>query len=81
MDLKYDLLKHPNVALTADGGKAAYRHGQVRDSVATISLAPLMLKAEAGTTMEESGASYELLAEADLEEEQIQRGEQNETFI
>ena len=81
MDLKYDLLKHPNVALTADGGAAVYRHGQVRDTVASISLAPLMLKAEAGTTMEESGASYELLAEADLEDEQKQRGEQNETFI
>ena len=27
MDEKYDLLKHPNIALTADGGAEPYEHG------------------------------------------------------
>lgn len=29
MDDKYDILKHPNVGMTADGGKPPYRHGIV----------------------------------------------------
>ena len=27
-DEKYDILKHPNIALTTDGGAPAYIHGQ-----------------------------------------------------
>ncbi len=27
IDLKYDLARHPNIALTADGGAAPYIHG------------------------------------------------------
>ena len=38
MDLKYDILKHPNVALTADGKADAYRHGEARDAVASIQI-------------------------------------------
>ena len=29
IDLKYDILKHPNVALTADGKAKPYKHGEV----------------------------------------------------
>jgi type IV secretion system protein VirD4 len=29
MDFKYDILKHPNVAFTADGKAGVYRHGEV----------------------------------------------------
>ena len=29
MDFKYDILKHPNVALTTDGKASAYKHGEV----------------------------------------------------
>lgn len=36
MDLKYDILKHPNVALTTDGKAPAYRHGEVTQAVASI---------------------------------------------
>lgn len=36
MDLKYDLLKHPNVRLTADGGREPYVHG--KDSGSFLSL-------------------------------------------
>lgn len=39
MDLKYDILKHENIKGTADGGKEAYKHGEVTQAVATISLA------------------------------------------
>jgi len=35
-DLKYDLLKHPNIKHTTDGGKEAYRHGEVKNDIASI---------------------------------------------
>ena len=36
LDFKYDILKHPNVALTADGKAGVYQHGAVRSDIATI---------------------------------------------
>ena len=36
LDFKYDILKHPNVALTADGKAGVYEHGEVKSDVATI---------------------------------------------
>lgn len=32
MDLKYDILKHPNVALTTDGKGKQYIHGSIENS-------------------------------------------------
>ena len=37
-DLKYNILKHPNVALTTDGKAAAYQHGTDPLSVAAVSI-------------------------------------------
>ena len=37
-DLKYNILKHPNVALTTDGNAEAYQHGTDPLSVATVSI-------------------------------------------
>ena len=36
MDLKYDLLKHPNIKDTVDGGEKAYRHGEAGSAVMDI---------------------------------------------
>ena len=38
LDLKYDLLRHRNAALTADGGAEPYAHGDDLASVASVSL-------------------------------------------
>ena len=38
MDLKYDILRHPNIALTVDGGAPPYRHGEDLISIASVSL-------------------------------------------
>ena len=38
IDTKYDILKHPNITLTADGNVKNYRHGVVRDDVASIAI-------------------------------------------
>ena len=35
-DLKYDILKHPNVALTADGKAKPYVHGKTNNAIATV---------------------------------------------
>lgn len=36
IDRKYDILKHPRIHLTPDGGAKEYHHGQVTHSIATI---------------------------------------------
>lgn len=38
IDLKYDILKHPNVKYTTDGQAKSYIHGSIEKAVATISL-------------------------------------------
>lgn len=68
-DLKYELLKHPNIALTEDGGAEPYIHGTSESAVGTILLDEELLDAakdDAGA-LPETG-KYELLSEADVEE-------------
>lgn len=38
LDLKYDVLKHPNVNLSADGIGKVFIHGEITEDIATISL-------------------------------------------
>jgi len=38
MDLKYDVLKHPNVELSGDGKARPYTHGDDSESIASINL-------------------------------------------
>ncbi|MEE1057463.1 MAG: type IV secretory system conjugative DNA transfer family protein [Acutalibacteraceae bacterium] len=64
-DFKYDILKHPNVALTTDGSSKPYLHGEVNDDVATIQL--LNIDAEKIADMDVSDTDYELLSNEELE--------------
>ncbi len=65
LDLKYDILKHPNVVLTADGKAGAYRHGEVKSDVAAIELLSFdKYKAPETQTAE---TNYELLSDEDFE--------------
>lgn len=41
IDLKYDILKHPNVKKTTDGTEKAYIHGGVESSTASIIFEPI----------------------------------------
>lgn len=61
MDLKYDIMKHPNVALTADGSAGVYSHGEVRDDVATIEVK--WIDPKTVPDMEVSETTYELLSD------------------
>ena len=65
MDEKYDILKHPNIALTEDGGAAPYEHGGTENAVATLSFAGV--SAETLFEPNEPIPDYELLSDEDIE--------------
>ena len=65
MDEKYDILKHPNVSLTTDGGAAPYEHGGTENAVATLSFAGAA--AETVSAPNEPIPDYELLSDEDIE--------------
>ena len=65
LDFKYDILKHPNVALTADGKAGVYRHGEVKSDVATIELFSFDKNKAPETEVTET--NYELLSDEDFE--------------
>lgn len=82
MDTKYDLHRHPNVKLTADGGQSAYLHGETPLSKATVGLQDVL---DAGQNAERAelealAERYELLTETEVEElfENTERKNKNE---
>ena len=74
MDEKYDILKHPNIALTADGKAPPYEHGSAPLAAASISLIGVKTESEnqqkpdASPEPDTAEAEYELLTEEDFEE-------------
>ncbi len=66
MDRKYDILKHPNVKLTTDGGAEPYRHGEDARSIASIQLDPDLLSQAAELDADQH--HFLLLTEEELEE-------------
>ena len=66
MDFKYDILKHPNVKLTTDGGQPPYIHGEPVQAVATLVFDGNV--PENAITLKPVSTSYELLSDEDLEE-------------
>lgn len=68
MDFKYDILKHPNVAYTADGKAGVYRHGEVTSAISTISALDLDPRKIPKTELQET--NYEILSDEDFETNQ-----------
>ena len=69
-DLKYDLMKHPNIRWTSDGGFAEYEHGSAADarlSLWLVRLDPNEQYADASLNAETAG--YVLMSEEDIEKE------------
>ena len=66
MDFKYDILKHPNVKLTVDGGQPPYIHGEPMQAVATIVFDSDI--PDNAVSVKTVSTSYELLSDEDLEE-------------
>jgi type IV secretion system protein VirD4 len=77
MDEKYDLLKHPNVAFTTDGGAPPYEHGKDTRSVGFFRLDEAALK-NAAEPEWLGEAEFELLSEEELYEEIEQEEQQHE---
>lgn len=64
LDNKYDVLHHPNVGQTTDGGQPPFEHGTDQLSIASITLDPaLMVDAEEF----EAGKHYEILTDEEIE--------------
>ena len=65
-DFKYDILKHPNVRYTTDGGVPAFKHGEDTRSFATVTFSPELIKQAA--EMEVDDHNFVLFCEEELEE-------------
>lgn len=70
-DLKYDILKHPNVVFTTDGKGEAYVHGKTDKAIASIVVLDEDIEEnEIDTSFEKQELleNYEILSEEELEE-------------
>lgn len=81
-DEKYNLLKHPNIHLTTDGGMLPYEHGRVDHAVASMSLVPYSPDMVIGEMEISEETTCELWSEEDLEayfekQKEIYLNEQN----
>ena len=78
MDEKYDLLKHPNIKYTTDGGAPVYSHGGTENAVADMTIGRLTPGDLAN--IQEPETLYELLSDEDMENIfQFKEDTQNET--
>jgi len=66
MDFKFDILKHPNLSMTADGKIPSYMHGEPTQAVATIVFDRNI--PENAVVFKTVSTPYELLSDEDLEE-------------
>ena len=64
-DDKYDIVRHPNAALTPDGSGKPYLHGGTENAVATLSL--IGIPAYEIPDMGETETDYDLLSDEDIE--------------
>lgn len=67
MDLKYDILKHPNIKFSADGGAEPYEHARQNYSIGSISFDSSVLKMEPFELTDEVG-DFAILTEEEIEE-------------
>ena len=67
IDLKYNILKHPNVALTTDGSGKAYVHGKTDRATATIELDENVEEYKTENEELDTLEDYELLSDEEIE--------------
>jgi type IV secretion system protein VirD4 len=70
-DKKYDIMSHPHLKLTADGGKPPYRHGLAPRAAVSIiaeSSEPVSKDTQRTSQARPAPRQYELLSEGDLAE-------------
>lgn len=69
LDEKYDLMKHPNIKLSADGDGKIYKHGEVTKSIASINLDFNNVKRIINTSEDENKEleDYDLISSDEIE--------------
>ena len=65
-DLKFDILRHPNVKLTTDGGSEDYRHGE--DTISKAVIEVLHIDPKSLPETEEDAGGYTLISDEELED-------------
>ena len=68
MDLKYDIMKHPNISFSADGKAEPYVHGEPKDAKETIEVI-WSKKNDEGEKGEPQESGFVLLTEEEIEKE------------
>lgn len=76
-DDKYDILRHPNVALTTDRKAKPFLHGEDTRSVASITLDPVLLAQAVDYDMGGAEPQYELLSDEEMEDYFKNKQEEN----
>ena len=76
-DLKFDIMKHPNIALTEDGGAEPFSHGEASEAIADIVIEEWLDETDKETE-EPAETGYELLSDADLLKEIEKEENENE---
>lgn len=77
-DLKYDILKHPNVALTTDGSAKPYEHGKTNNSVGTISIDYNLRNYNEFISMDNIDEDYDIISSEDMDNYLEERKGKNE---
>jgi len=92
IDLKYDILNHPNVSLTTDGKAKPYNHERKSYSVASVVFDENLIGKEGiNSVIDETDYDFAILTEQEIEEilrieeinnkKQNMEGKRNEEFI
>ena len=68
MDRKYDILHHPNVRLTTDGGAKPFLHGEDTRSIAALRYDPELPDNAAEVALPIENHDFLLLTEEELDE-------------
>ena len=66
-DLKYDILKHPNLSLTTDGNGKPYIHGGTDKSIGKIEIKTIVNKEKQNTNIPKK-SRYVIMNEKELKE-------------
>jgi len=74
MDFKYDILKHPNVKLSTDGGAKPYLHGGTENAIASIIFDEDVDKYNF-TEIEEIANDYEIITSDEVDDYFKRKGE------
>ena len=76
-DYKYDILKHPNVIYTPDGKGEKYEHGNVKNSIGTISI-DYDIENYKFDEINEIKEDYEIISSEDIDDYLVRKENENE---